>query len=452
VLQSLDEAEREQRANAIAVELGRLVGRQGTLAAMVVPRESPMSSADTHRQVEQAHEAIETRFRGYLFRTRELVNSDSPTAETERRSGAIELRVRSESNTSLATLAATLLETECECRHNLAGLDDASRDAVVETAVARVVREQSPALRALRRVLVGGSYNEGTSILTVIRGPRRQVYARAVHELIHAYAHPAFRAAFRNERNIVEGFTEYFTRQIVGDDAERGYEEAYATITQVRGVLGSSRPFPIAPYSAPEESLRWAYFGGRLDRIGWRPRSTEEEDAVTRYDGVAAWNPQRAASEQGRRERTWREEQQPHENIIRSAILVRGNVETGSVNTTVNLSYARAIVDFDDYRRGRLLLEGQLLYGTAGLELGAGAGLTVEYQEPWLYFQAGVNVQGTVDVESSTPTPRVDISPHLGLGIRAWQVVRIGVQGFALLPVTGQSIEIGGGGTVGIEF
>lgn len=62
---------------------------------------------------------------------------------------------------------------------------------------------------------------------------------------------------------------------------------------------------------------------------------------------------------------------------------------------------------------------------------------------------------------SPTPSPiqrkvavsdRVDVSPFVGLGVRAWQRVRVGAEGIVLFPVAGQSIVSGIGGHVAVEL
>jgi hypothetical protein len=45
------------------------------------------------------------------------------------------------------------------------------------------------------------------------------------------------------------------------------------------------------------------------------------------------------------------------------------------------------------------------------------------------------------------------VSPFVGLGIRGWQTLRVGVEGFMAVPVLeGQDKLFGGVATVGIEF
>jgi hypothetical protein len=59
---------------------------------------------------------------------------------------------------------------------------------------------------------VPGVFNRQEEAASLRLKPREEFYQTAVHELMHALAHPAFRTAFGDEDNINEGFTEYFTQ------------------------------------------------------------------------------------------------------------------------------------------------------------------------------------------------------------------------------------------------
>ena len=107
----------------------------------------------------------------------------------------------------------------------------------------------------------------------------------------------------------------------------------------------------------------------------------------------------------------------------------------------------------DDRLVLQLLLEGQVL-GSPVLNpsrLGASLGIGVEYQEPYFYAQAGARFVGTTDL--ATGANRLDVSPFAGFGIRAWQTLRVGAEGFVAVPLLGgQDNPYGVVATVGIEF
>ena len=106
----------------------------------------------------------------------------------------------------------------------------------------------------------------------------------------------------------------------------------------------------------------------------------------------------------------------------------------------------------EPYARGQLLLEGQLLGAPIGdpKALGASVGIAAEYQEPYFYAAGGVRLVGTV--VQGAAADRLDVSPFVGLGIRAWQPIRVGAEGFVLLPLVGGGKQFGGGLTLGVEF
>ena len=124
----------------------------------------------------------------------------------------------------------------------------------------------------------------------------------------------------------------------------------------------------------------------------------------------------------------------------------------GSDDKTIAVRYARVIARTEPYARGQLMLEGQLLGSPVQnpRTLGASLGIAAEYQEPYFYAGGGVRFVGTA--APAGRTNRIDVSPFAGVGIRAWQTIRVGAEGFVLLPVTGQDIQIGAGITLGVEF
>src|SRR5262249_37285265 len=138
--------------------------------------------------------------------------------------------------------------------------------------------------------------------------------ASATHELIHALAHPVFYAAFSDERILLEGFTEYFTREIVGE-RKTPYDDVVGIIRSVHGAM--SGPFVFGgDAEGAEESLRQAYFRGRLDLIGGRPSGPDEDKAVKDAGGATPWDPKTAGVRDAEFQRRMRAAQDPHRNVL----------------------------------------------------------------------------------------------------------------------------------------
>jgi hypothetical protein len=265
-----------------------------------------------------------------------------------------------------------------------------------------------------------------------------------VHELIHELAHPAFEAAFIDERNIIEGFTEYFTREIVSD--RTNYQDIYQPVSQVGAIV--SGPFLFSGRHRGEESMRLAYFRGRLDMIGWVPSGPEEERAVRDAGGSPAWDVGSARTRSAQELAADAAAQSAHANLVGIGLVFR---QGAGAQPVITVSYARVVANFDPLARGRLTAEGQVI-ASAGRPtlLGGSLGLAVEYQEPWFYARAGARLTGS-GVPGLQAT-RVDVSPFLGTGVRLWNVVRLGGEGFVLLPIHGSGVDWGIGATVGVEF
>jgi hypothetical protein len=195
--------------------------------------------------------------------------------------------------------------------------------------------------------------------------------------------------------------------------------------------------------------LRLAYFAGRLDLIGWRPTSPQEQAAVTAAGGSPAWSADTARSYAETYRKQALQAQAPSRNVLGIGLFLGRKTK---VDPTVAVRYTRVLTRSEPYARSQLLLEGQLLGGPISdpRELAASIGIAVEYQEPYLYAAGGVRFVGTAVPGSATS--RLDLSPFVGVGIRAWQPIRVGVEGIVLLPLTGKGIQYGGGVTLGVEF
>jgi len=97
-------------------------------------------------------------------------------------------------------------------------------------------------------------------------------------------------------------------------------------------------------------------------------------------------------------------------------------------------------------------VEGQLLGAPFSdpKAFGASIGFAGEYQEPYFYAGGGLRFVGTA--VGGGASDRLDLSPFAGAGIRAWHSVRVGAEGFVMLPLIGGQREYGGGLTVSVEF
>ena len=140
-------------------------------------------------------------------------------------------------------------------------------------------------------------------------------------------------------------------------------------------------------------------------------------------------------------------------------VLTHVNLNDGTVEgfrhrelPVISVQYARVLTSFDALSRGRLMAQGRLLASATGspVLLGGGLGLALEYQEPWFYATGGARLTGSGVL--GLDQTRVDVSPFAGVGTRLWNVVRVGAEGFVLLPVHGSGVMLGAGASVGVEF
>ena len=392
----------------------------------------------------KAHKEIYEEFGKYISRKVTLTRTDTSSEERKKKD---EILVKfSDMSNAAHALARTLATSHCTtCRSKLNGLNSESKRAVVNKMASTAVKERGEFLKKAAKLKVGGSYNhESRSITLPYSG--NDVYHSAVHELIHSLAHPAFRAAFGDEDLPNEGFTEYFARQVTPGSS---YPEPVSRVQKVKSAM--SGPF-LADYGtggSVEESLRLAYFSGRLELIGWQPTSEEEEKAVEDAGGSKKWDPKKAKELAETYKQNAQEKQDTHSNILGVGVYFEPGAGT---DPTFTVRYTRVLLQSQPYSKGRLLLEGQFM-GTPvedPFRLGGSIGIAGEYQEPFFYVGGGMRVVGSATVQGDDE--RVDLSPFAGIGIRPWQRVRVGAEGFVLFPVTGQQIVPGGGLTIGIEL
>lgn len=413
---------------------------------------SALNEADAFGVAVEARDAIFKRFGSYAHRHFTLTR-DETTTRAKRHTDDQVLITFSAAPNIVRDVARTVSTTHCKvCLTELAQLDDESRQAVINALVEVALQERGEQLQRIATARVPGSYNRIESRASLRLKPRTEFYQTTVHELIHALAHPVWNAAFLDEDNINEGFTEYFTQEIVGS-VQPSYKEQYERIVSVRDAIQG--PFHFASVGgSPEESMRLAYFGGRLDLIGWRPSGPEEEQEVKQAvdpkkpDEGKQWDADTARRYSNIYQAEAQAKQAPSRNVLGVGLYF-----TKDAADSIAVRYARVIARTEPYAKGQLLLEGQVLGSPVQnpSRLGASLGIGVEYQEPYFYAQAGARFVGTTDLASGAN--RLDVSPFAGLGIRAWQTLRVGVEGFVAVPVLGgQDIPFGGVATVGIEF
>ncbi len=403
-----------------------------------------LGEEDAFGVVTRAREAIYKRYGDYASRNVTLTRDKKSTVADRQAANQVLINFAAVSEHTIS-LARTLIDTCIDCRTKLAGVVDKSKNAVVIALMGVAMRERGEQLSRVARDRVSGSHSKEQAKINLTLNTETRLYGTAVHELIHALAHPVFHAAFIDERNIIEGFTEYFTRQIV---PERGsYPEPFEKISGVHGAIKS--PFPFGAGGSSEESLRQAYFRGRLEYIGWKASGPDEQKAVEEAGGSAQWDADTARHYAETYQAQAVAKQAPHRNVLGIGFYFT----KGSDDTAIAVRYARVIARTEPYARGQLLVEGQLLGGPVQnpSRLGASLGIAAEYQEPYFYAQGGVRFVGTAAPGSGSN--RLDVSPFVGLGIRAWQTVRVGVEGFGAVPILeGQDKLWGGVVNLGFEF
>lgn len=392
----------------------------------------------------KARKEIYEEFGNYISRSVTLTKTES-SVEERIKEDQILVKFSDMSNAAKA-LARTLATTHCSvCRSELNGLNSESKSAVVNMMATAAVSERGEYLKKAAMLKVGGSYQHKSRTITLpYRGDN--VYHSAVHELIHALAHPAFRAAFGDEDLPNEGFTEYFARQVASGSS---YPIPFSKVQRVKASTSGPFLFDYGTGGSAEESLRLAYFSGRLELIGWQPTSKQEEKAVEDAGGSKKWDPDKAKEYAEIYKNNAQEKQDPHNNILGVGVYFKPQ---SASDPTFTVRYARVLAQTQPYSKGRLLLEGQLIGAPIQnpREIGGSLGIAGEYQEPFFYATGGARFIGAATLQGDQG--RVDFSPFAGVGIRAWQRIRVGGEAFVLLPIVGQGIIPGGAVTIGIEL
>jgi Domain of unknown function (DUF4157) len=417
-------------------------GRGGTGAAAPVSESVAMGTA------ERAREAIYDLFGEYITRTTILTQETGKTPQQRRAAGQVQTTFTAPSSL-ISSTAYTVVQTHCqECSRELAALDDASRSAVQGALLAMALTQRRDQVQRIVQQSVPGAYSEDLQRMYLSLGST-DLFGTAVHELIHRMAHPAFNAAFMDERNIIEGFTEYFTRQVVTKRKGESYPKPFGAVTAVSAA--AKKPFLFSGVGGSnEESLRHAYFRGRLDLIGWRPSGPDERKAVEEAGGSAPWDPAVARAKEAAYRAGWQAEQAAHANALGVGLYF----PNAAANGRLAVRYARVIAQDEPYAKWRGLLEGQLVGPPIRdpRSLAASLGVAGEYQEPYFHLGAGVRLVG--DLVGADGDRKLNLMPFGFAGIRAWQRIQVGAEGFVLLPLAGRDQEkaLGVAATVGVEF
>ena len=408
-----------------------------------------LSKTEAFDYVKSAREAILKEFGSYTTQTITLTQ-DATLSDAARKAAGQVLVVLGDPDAGRA-LARTILDTHCEdCATALEDVDETSKNAFTTFFIATVFPKYETQLKRVADKVVPGKHTEDSKI--TLRLKNDDFYRTAVHELVHQLAHPAFSAAFMDQRNIIEGFTDYFAHQIYGDPVDKGYEKVVEKIKKVREVMRG--PFQFVQDQAGEESLRQAYFRGKLDYIGWVASNDKERKAVAAAHKEAGepelpgeWNATAAGEHAKKYREQALERQAPSRNVIYAGLFLQKHS-----TDTVAVRYARVIAR-TEFARGQLYLEGQVISEPSRNPslYGGSIGIGGEYQEPHFYAGGGVRFVGTN--LPGTGTNRLDVSPFVSAGWRAFQIVRVGVEGFAVIPTDDKREKaLGIGFTVGVEL
>ena len=408
-----------------------------------------LNRTDAFDSVKSAREDILKKFGSYTSQTLSLTQ-DTTLTEAARKAAGQVLVVLGDPDAG-RTLAANILDTQCEeCAEAFVDVDESSKTAVTSFFMATVVPRHEAQLKRVAEKVVPGKHTEDARI--TLRLTNDKFYQTAVHELIHQLAHPAFTAAFKDQVNIIEGFTDYFAHQVYGGKVDRGYEKVVEKIQKVRDVMRG--PFQFVKDEAGEESLRQAYFMGKLEYIGWTANNDKERKAVAEAhkeagepDSPGEWNATTAGEYAKKYHKEAFEHQAPSRNVLSVGLLLMKDS-----TDTIAVRYARVIAR-TELARGQLYLEGQVISEPSKnpTVFGGSVGIGGEYQEP--YFYAGGGLRFTRTDLPGTGTNRLDVTPFVGFGFRPWQIFRAGLEGFVAVPTDDKKEKAWGlGVTVGIEL
>jgi hypothetical protein len=256
--------------------------------------------------------------------------------------------------------------------------------------------------------------------------------------MLHQLTHPAFTAVFAGA--ISENFTEYFTREVF--PASQGSYDV-ESVQQIRDAMGG--PLPSAKLDSPEESLRRAYFQGRLDLLGWH-RTEAEKTQTDIPSATPEWDPAKADSELAARNARALAAQSPHRNLIGVGLFYKTSGEL-----LLGPRYARVLYRDEPAAHTQLYVEGQVVGTVTGeRRLGASVGLGLDVQNPGSYRGVAVRAQGTGALQGPFD-PRIDLELVGKLGLRHWHTIRVGAEGIVFVPVHGGGGP-GAGAAVTIEF
>lgn len=273
------------------------------------------------------------------------------------------------------------------------------------------------------------------------RVARWKILHSLIHEYLHTVTHPDFRSAARQleaSSLAVEGFTEYFTGPVYLGLKRRAESESIddSIRMDIEGDLGPDFAIPDHHTSSRyyqqynpgierirgltnEESLRVAYFMGRVE-----------------YLGLGSWNVQEADRHETARHPA---------NVINLGV---GALFLGNDPWGIHASYARVFLG----RGGEHQLQagGEIGYLSEGQRIQAGPNLFYEYRPPYVYVRPGLGLLGSATTEDEfTRSFRLDLVPSLEAGVRL-SIFRIGAEGRLLLPVArGEESPRGVGGFVG---
>jgi hypothetical protein len=405
----------------------------------------PIGKTKAYEMVKKAKDEIYKMFGSYISRNISLTQDQSISLAERRRKNQVLVLFKDMSKAGVP-FARAVIDTDCKaCETEFEGLSEDSKNKVINLMIIEALKERKKDLQKAALLGVGGLYTPDKDTISLPL-KERGFFRSAVHELMHALTHPAFRAAFGDEPHVNDGFTEYFTRQIASGTS---YQDSYSSVKSLTDILKGPFSIKYSGEASGEESLRQAYFKGRLDLIGWKPNSPKELEAVTAAGGSAAWDPATAKKHEMKYQAEAQAAQASKRNLIGTGIFI-SSVKT--FDPTISVRYVRVLGETSPYSRGRLLLEGQV-FGSPVEDpkmLGGSIGLAGEYQEPHFYVGGGLRVSGSATLAGDNR--RIDLSPFVGIGYRAWQRVRIGAEGFVLVPLWEGGFSGGVGANVAVEF